>query len=386
MLQPPQLPALPPRPTASYVNKESMTAIGIIYPTLALMFLGLRLYGFWWHSSRGVTLDDLFVAPAALLNVAAGVAVAVGAQMDIMGGHSYPSVTVPEQLKLGKFEYAFWIGHVLAIGFIKFTLLFLFRSLFRGQAGRSAFDIANWTLIILVTLWTVAFVFLEILACGNRPSASWESFDSLRTKCMDTFALQLACAVISWILDLAIFIEPLVMIRTLNMKFRRKIQASVVFLFSFFAVISGLLRMIPWAQVYTQGTTKPFIRILDTDLSILDQQGVVSIVLFWTYTEIGIGFVIACIPRSAWIFDKISVDALGPLFAKLRSFTSLTSLPGRSTRSKVEVDQTAGHAWGAEMAEASQRDLISVLPLVLPPKTSYTLPSSCDDIPLAEMP
>ncbi|KXX79399.1 hypothetical protein MMYC01_204056 [Madurella mycetomatis] len=233
MSQPSQQPALPPRPTVSYVNKESMTAIGIIYPTLALVFLGLRFYGFWWHSSRGVTLDDIFVVPAALLNVAAGVAVAVGAQMDIIGGHSYPAITVPEQHKLGKFEYAFWIGHVLAIGSIKLTLLFLFRGLFKGRVGRTTFDIANWTLIMLVTLWTVAFLFLEIFACGNSPSASWDSFDSLRTKCMDTFALQLACAVISWILDLAIFIEPLVMIRTLNMKFKRKVQASIVFLFSF---------------------------------------------------------------------------------------------------------------------------------------------------------
>jgi hypothetical protein len=67
----------------------------------------------------------------------------------------------------------------------------------------------------LVTLWTVAFLLLEILACGTTPSASWDSFESLRTKCMDTFALQTACAVVSWVLDLAIFIEPLVMVRSL---------------------------------------------------------------------------------------------------------------------------------------------------------------------------
>ena len=68
-----------------------------------------------------------------LLNVAAGVAVVIGAQMDIIGGHSYPVITPTEQVKLGKFEYAFWIGHVLAIGFIKLTLLFLFRGLFRCE-------------------------------------------------------------------------------------------------------------------------------------------------------------------------------------------------------------------------------------------------------------
>lgn len=52
--------------------------------------------------------------------------------MNIIGGHSYPAITPAEQVRLGKFEYAFWIGHVLAIGFIKLTLLFLFRALFKG--------------------------------------------------------------------------------------------------------------------------------------------------------------------------------------------------------------------------------------------------------------
>jgi hypothetical protein len=53
--------------------------------------------------------------------------------MNIIGGHSYPAITPTEQVMLGKFEYAFWIGHVLAIGFIKWTILFLFRGLFKGE-------------------------------------------------------------------------------------------------------------------------------------------------------------------------------------------------------------------------------------------------------------
>ena len=56
----------------------------------------------------------------------------IGSQVNIIGGHSYPAITPAEQVKLGKFEYAFWIGHVLAIGFIKLTLLFLFRTLSKG--------------------------------------------------------------------------------------------------------------------------------------------------------------------------------------------------------------------------------------------------------------
>ena len=39
------------------------------------------------------------------------------------------------------------------------------------------------------------------------------------------------------------------------------------------AVIAGLLRMIPWIQIYVQDVRNPTIRVLATDFSVLDQQG-----------------------------------------------------------------------------------------------------------------
>jgi hypothetical protein len=77
------------------------------------------------------------------------------------------------------------------------------------------------------------------------------------------------------------------------------------------------------------------------------------------------------------VFDKISLNTIGPLFSKLRSFTSMTSL---SRRSGSKVDQTS-HSWGTEVGVASQRDLISTLP----PKSSYSQPSY-ENIHMAAMP
>lgn len=51
--------------------------------------------------------------------------------------------------------------------------------------------------------------------------------------------------------------------------------------------------------------------------------GIISIVLFWTYIEIGTGFLVACIPRSAWVVDKIPV---APILTKLRSLSSISLL------------------------------------------------------------
>ncbi|KAK6835049.1 hypothetical protein PG990_000144 [Apiospora arundinis] len=186
--------------------------------------------------------------PSAGLTIAAGVGLIIGTQMNIIGGHSVPAITPAQYEIVGKFQYAFWICHVLTIGFIKLTILFLFRRIFKGRSFRTKFDYANWCLISCVALWTVISLFLYIFACGDKPSRSWTSLQQLRGACMDTNSLQSGCAAFSWIMDLAILLEPLFKIRSLNMKRKRKIQTSFVFLFSIFAVVAGLLRMIIWIQ------------------------------------------------------------------------------------------------------------------------------------------
>ncbi|KAI5865621.1 hypothetical protein GGS23DRAFT_560048 [Durotheca rogersii] len=333
----------------TYVNAASMSAVGVLFPVLAVLALAVRVYGWRYHSPI-FEVDDVLVIPACALTVAAGVALVIRTQTHLIGANSQAESTAAESLKLGKFEYALWIGHVLAIGLIKLTILFMFRRLFKGRAYRTAFDYANWILVTLVALWTVAFLFLDIFACGATPSASWESWNSLRNACIDTFGMQTGCAVFSWVLDLAIFVEPLVMIRTLNMNKKRKIQTSLVFLCSGFAVVAGLLRMILWIQATIQDITRSIITVLGTTFPISDQQGIISVVLFWTYIEIGIGFLVACVPRSAWVLDKVS---LGPVLSKLRLLPSSVSLLTKKYRrsprgGKDDMGQTQG-SWATTL-------------------------------------
>lgn len=47
--------------------------------------------------------------------------------------HSGSDQSVLKQATL-QFQYAFWMGHVLDIGFIKLALLFLFRRIFKGES------------------------------------------------------------------------------------------------------------------------------------------------------------------------------------------------------------------------------------------------------------
>ncbi|KUI67900.1 hypothetical protein VM1G_03124 [Cytospora mali] len=218
----------------AYFDAGSETAIGVIFPVLAIASLIARAYS-WKRYSPGIEIDDILVIPAFLLTIATGIAMVVGAQKHIIGGHSLPEITAAEQHALGKFEIVYWMVGTVTIGFVKLTILFLFRRIFKGRSSRTAFDYANWTLIILVILWVVAFLFALAFSCGRYLSRAWASLWSLRHECVDTFALLAACAIFSWVMDLAILIEPLLVIQTLNMNHRRKLQASLVFLCSILA-------------------------------------------------------------------------------------------------------------------------------------------------------
>ncbi|PWY95511.1 hypothetical protein BO94DRAFT_619931 [Aspergillus sclerotioniger CBS 115572] len=273
----------------TYINTGSITAIGIIFSVLAIISFAIRASG-WRRYPRNLEIDDILIIPAALLTIAAGVAMVIGAQLHILGNHSVPAITRTEQDQLGKLEYAFWMGHVIDVGLIKLALLFLFRRIFKGTAYRTTFDYANWTLIILVSLWTIVFFIFEIFACDRNADASWSTLYSLRHICMDTFAMQTGFAVFCWAMDMAILIEPICMVIPLRMCFREKLQVCLVFCCSIFAVIAGFLRMIVWIQIEVQDTTPQYIKILATILPTVDQEGIVSIILFWTYIEMGVGF------------------------------------------------------------------------------------------------
>ncbi|KAJ4390892.1 hypothetical protein N0V93_004491 [Gnomoniopsis smithogilvyi] len=116
----------------TYVNTGSVTAIGIIFPLLATIALSLRIQA-WRLFSKTIQVDDILIIPSFLLTVAGGVAMVLGAQFHVVGSHSLPEVTPAAYRQLGMFEYAYFAGHVTTVGFIKLTILFFFRRIFKGK-------------------------------------------------------------------------------------------------------------------------------------------------------------------------------------------------------------------------------------------------------------
>jgi hypothetical protein len=92
----------------------------------------------------------------------------------------------------------------LALGFIKLSILFFYRRIFRGKY----FDVLSWTLIVLVILWTLGFLLVQIFDCKGHFQTNWGLLADLE-KCINTFRQLLAYSISDVIIDLFIFALPI---------------------------------------------------------------------------------------------------------------------------------------------------------------------------------
>lgn len=328
----------------TYSNKSGLTVIGVLFPVFTLGFLALRAHQLQQYT-RKLGIDDVLIIIAAPLTIGTGVTIAVGAQLGIISGNGSPVTDRADILQLARFEYSFWIVHIATMGVIKLAILFLLRRIFRGRCYWTGFDYANWAIIGSVILWTLIFLLLYVFESGVPIQLGWTTVESVRVRPFDTWAMMTGSAICSWVMDLSILVEPLCMISTLKMGLRRKLQASMVFLCSGLAVIAGLLRMIITIQLTNSSLTDPSIRLLAIDFATYDAKGIVSLLLFWTYIEIGVGFVVACLPTCARYFDTFSIS---PVVTRLRLFTSVISLSMRSRGSRAGEDGSANRSQPAD--------------------------------------
>ncbi|KAL9106899.1 MAG: hypothetical protein Q9227_008147 [Pyrenula ochraceoflavens] len=336
----------------TYVNPQSVMAIGILFPLLGAIAVGLR---FWFRKRLhlGLQIDDWLCIPALvsghilgyatftrspdnsnafqiLLWAEGGLQVA-GAKTHTFGWHS-PSFASPIEFltddsppirMLGKLQTAFDLIHVIALGLLKLSVCFFYRRIFRGPK----FNIASWIAIVTVILWIIAFFVAIAAACGTHIEANWASLGTLKTQCVDTFRLLLVYAVTDVIVDLAILLIPIPLVFRLQMPLRRKVAVCGVLLVGALATACGITRMV----IFVGALTAPLLaNSTVAGLPDTDDLGVVSVLLFWGMVELGVGMTAICLPTLRPLFAGWSVESV---VRSVRSAISLSSLSsgGKST-------------------------------------------------------
>ncbi|QSZ32401.1 hypothetical protein DSL72_001975 [Monilinia vaccinii-corymbosi] len=305
------------------VTPSSIIAVGAVMPSLALIAVCLRFYV--KVKKRTVGLDDWLILVALVICCALGITLIVGSAEKALGQPTplgdgplgffhvindaivtTEKVCVYDRKKQApkllitpiKIKYAFNLLQMIAFGAVKLSVLFFYRRIFRG----TIFDIASWTMIGVVIIWTFGFFFTMMFECRTEFWAFWSTLSDLLTHCLDDVKFQRVLSVSDVVSDILILLIPIPIVWQLNLSFERKLGVCGVFLMGSLAVAFGIVRLV----VYDQRLGDAF----------AGSQGILllSTWFYWSLIEMGMAIVAACLPT------------LRPLFGSLGTFSNFTEV------------------------------------------------------------
>ena len=142
--------------------------------------------------------------------------------------------------------YPFILQQTLALSLIKLSVIFFYRRIFNTKPAH----VVNWATITMITIicaWAISFFFSFLFMCDTKPDDYWLSAQKEQKYCVKTQKLHLSAAVSDTILDIAVLVMPLPMVRLdssilnwtntdslnqiwrLNMSLSRKFAVTAVF-------------------------------------------------------------------------------------------------------------------------------------------------------------
>lgn len=103
---------------------------------------------------------------------------------------------------------------VLSLGLVKVSVLLFYRRIFANKSSTTVFNIVSQIWIVVVPMWTVAFLFAFIFSCGLRSWALWISSETLFKDCFNTIFLEEGFVASDFGTDIVTLLMPLPMVGT----------------------------------------------------------------------------------------------------------------------------------------------------------------------------
>lgn len=97
---------------------------------------------------------------------------------------------------------------VLALGFVKLSILYFYRRIFCVVKG-DIFDWINKIVVVITIAWSVSFFFAILFSCGTSFYAQWGSIEDTMKHCKIGMPLQNGYGISDFILDVFVLIMPI---------------------------------------------------------------------------------------------------------------------------------------------------------------------------------
>ncbi|KAH8672848.1 hypothetical protein BGZ60DRAFT_373634 [Tricladium varicosporioides] len=189
------------------------------------------------------------------------------------------------------FFHQFYFAEVLYAAIMPITktsILFFYLRIFSDPAFRRA----TWCLIAVSALSAITFVCVNAFQC--RPIYHfWKQWDGEPGRCIGPSGPAWSVSAIGIIIDFLMLSLPIYEIRDLNLHWRKKLNAGLMFGVGFFVTIVSIVRL--QSLVHFRNTTNPTYDYYSIG--------------YWSIVEVNLGVICACMPSIrvllTYIFSRL---------------------------------------------------------------------------------
>jgi hypothetical protein len=313
---------------ASDSLQPNLTASGVAGLVLAYTFVGLRV----WARKAGKTPlghdDWLIIAalvPLSGYRIAGWIAISFGAGKHI--------IFVTNPAGYIKAFVASITSYALCVVLTKLSILFFYcRIFFPVQSLRYI----SWSIGIVTVLYNLALILVTALQCIPL-SAMWTGEPG---RCIDTLPPFTTLGIINVVTDVAILALPIRYVLQLRLSVTERIQICGIFLLGAVVCVFGIIRVVALAQAapgdpsYNQTWSG-----------------------IWSFCEISIGIVAACLPTLAILVTKLRLSRVSNSVIHLMSIT-FSRGSGSSSRINTTASGREIQANDNQYAQLSERSLV----------------------------
>ncbi|KAI1178246.1 hypothetical protein F4777DRAFT_576303 [Nemania sp. FL0916] len=291
-----------------------VVGLSLALPIIATITTALRFYARNIKRIRPAT-DDYLTLAALLFSYGLSASVLAAAYLGGLGNHlvlgpNHVPIDQKAYLSLSKASYAFMVTYIPVLGITKLSVLFFYKRIFISRP----WNIFMWVLIGIVSAWTIAFFFVNVLV-SIPVSALWHPEAGKSPKSLGADAVLWAPSISDILLDAIILAVPVPQIWRLNMTTVRKLQITAIFSLGWFVVGTGIARLYE--------TVSPALTLATR----FDETYIQAPSFYWLVVEANVGIISACLPT----LNPIASLKLSSIVDSLRKAFSVRSRSSSET-------------------------------------------------------
>lgn len=317
----------------SFIGPGEVLSAGITLPVVGIIVVALR---FWLRSYQKAKLglDDYTILVALFFVIGMSICLIYGAAKHSLGYPTpqLPNATpetqlteiVPAQTLVELLDWIIWLLMIPANGLIKLSAIFLYRRLFVVNKG-TTFDTITKVLIVICSLWTIAFWFATIFGCGTHFTNPWKPLMFIM-ECNTNMRLD-GLMISDLITDAIVWLLPMPVVWRLKMQWSQKLYITGIFFLAAGSLVAAIIRLKVQLEISDGG----YAAHTDVDLTL-------TILLYYSSLESGVALIAACLPTLHYLIAR---PPFRNAFSSVVSLLGINSLRSRGTSSSRAHDNTA---------------------------------------------